>query len=244
MELSGVYQMFNDEFFRDCQDVWIMSDPHFGDKELEAGIPGRPSAEELVKAINQKCGKTSALVCLGDVGDVSYVKKLRAQVKILICGNHDKGTEIYKRKYQNIIYDSHVFSKEQAMANAKAAYPDYDIVKVYQDHSFTAPFVYWRVEMDNKLFDYVFEGPLMLGEKLILSHEPIPGITWAKNIHGHVHQGPAVSDDYHYNVCLDVQDWQPVHLASYLKGGLADIKTLHRDTVDKATIRKKKRFYS
>lgn len=233
--------MFNDEFFHDCQDAWIISDPHFGDKELENGIPGRPSAEELVKAINQKCGKTSALVCLGDVGDLSYVKQLRARVKILICGNHDKGADAHKRKTVSRIYDSYIFSKEQAMAAAKTEYPDYDIVDVIEEHQFHSPFTYWRIEMDNRLFDYVFEGPLMLGEKLILSHEPIPGITWAKNIHGHVHQGPVVSDDYHYNVCLDVQNWQPVHLASYLKGGLSDIKSLHRNTIDTATVRSRKR---
>lgn len=232
--------MFNDKFFHDCQDAWIISDPHFGDKELENGIPGRPSAEELVKAINQKCGKTSALVCLGDVGDLSYVKQLRAQVKILICGNHDKGAENYKRKTVNRIFDAHIFSKEQAMAAAKAEYPDYDIVDVDEEHQFHSPFIYWRIEMDNRLFDYVFEGPLMLGEKLILSHEPISGITWAKNIHGHVHN-PVASDDYHYNVCLDVQNWQPVHLASYLKGGLSGIKPLHRDIIDTATARNRKR---
>lgn len=240
MELSGVYKMFNDQFFYHCQDVWIISDPHFGDEELEAGIPGRPSADELVKAINQKCGKTSALICLGDVGDLSYVRKLRAQTKILVCGNHDKGVENYKRKTVSRVFDTHIFSKEQAMATAKAEYPDYDIVDVDEGHQFRSPFIYWRIEMDNRLFDYVFEGPLMLGEKIILSHESIPSITWAKNLHGHNHGGPIESDKYHYNVCLDVQNYQPVHLASYLKGGLADIQPLHRTIINKAIERRRK----
>ena len=36
------------------------------------------------------------------------------------------------------------------------------------------------------VFERVFSGPLMIGEKIILSHEPLD-ISWAFNIHGHTH---------------------------------------------------------
>lgn len=237
-KLSGVYDIFNNEF-KKYQTIWLISDTHFGDSDLKEGIPFRPSDDELVKQINRQAGKCDLIIHLGDVGDISYIKKLKADCW-LIKGNHDKGVENYKRKTIIRVFDSHIFSKEQAMAAAKAEYPDYDIVDVDEGHQFHSPFIYWRIEMDNRLFDYVFEGPLMLGEKLILSHEPIPNITWAKNLHGHVHQGLIESDKHHYNVCLDVQNWQPVHLASYLKGGLVDIQPLHRTTINKATERRKK----
>ena len=47
MALPGVYKEFNERWCK--QTVWIYSDPHFGDTELAAGTPNRPSAEEQVK---------------------------------------------------------------------------------------------------------------------------------------------------------------------------------------------------
>ena len=47
--------------------VWIYSDPHFGDKELAAGIKDRPTAEEQVKMINAKVGRKDTLIILGDI---------------------------------------------------------------------------------------------------------------------------------------------------------------------------------
>ena len=91
------------------------------------------------------------------------------------------------------------------------------------------------------VFDEVYEGPLMIGEKLILSHEPIPGITWAINLHGHDHQGKK-SDKYHFNFCADIIGYKPVNFNQWLKQGhQAKVESLHRTTIDKATDRKKKR---
>ena len=86
MALPGVYKIFNDRWCN--QTVWIISDPHFGDEDLRAGMPNRPSDEELVRRINAKVGRKDTLIILGDVGDIEFVKKLRGY-KVLICGNHD-----------------------------------------------------------------------------------------------------------------------------------------------------------
>lgn len=72
-------------------------------------------------------------VCLGDVGDASFVKQIRARKKILLLGNHDKKKD-YKR-----------------------------------------------------LFDEIYDGPLLIAKKILLSHEPIYGLPWCLNIHGHDH---------------------------------------------------------
>ena len=61
-------------------------------------------------------------VCLGDVGDASFVKQIRAGKKSLVLGNH------YKKK-------------------------DY-----------------------KRLFDEIYDGPLLIAEKILLSHEPIYGL--------------------------------------------------------------------
>ena len=183
MALPGVYKIFNDKWVG--QTVWIISDPHFGDKDLRAGFPNRPSDEELVRRINAKCGRKDVLICLGDVGDIEYAKQLRGY-KILICGNHDVGHTIYE-----------------------------------------------------EVFDEVYSGPLMIGEKLILSHEPIE-IPWATNLHGHDHAGHKRRGCI--NCCLDVNDYEPINMNQLLKSGIyKDVESIHRLTIDKATVRAKKR---
>ena len=93
-----------------------------------------------------------------------------------------------------------------------------------------------------KVFDEVYEGPLMIGEKILLSHEPIPNIDWALNIHGHDHSGRFCNDIYHLNLAANICNFTPISLGEYLKRhGVSKIKSLHRDTIDNATKRKQKR---
>ena len=180
MALPGVYKIFNDRWAG--QTVWIISDTHFADEDLRAGMPGRPSDEELVRRINMKVGRKDTLIVLGDVGDIEFAKQLRGY-KVLICGNHDVGHTVYE-----------------------------------------------------EVFDEVYSGPLMIGEKIILSHEPIPGITWAVNVHGHNHNKNSKNDANHFNVCADVIEYEPINFNQWLKAGhLSKIETLHRKTINKAT---------
>lgn len=88
-------------------------------------------------------------------------------------------------------------------------------------------------------FDEIYEGALIVGEKLILSHEPVE-IPWLFNIHGHDHAGAVRKG--HLNVCSDVIGYKPVNLNAFLKSGpMANIQSIHRITIDKATEKKKKR---
>ena len=183
MALSGVYKIFNDRWCN--QTVWIISDPHFGDEELRAGMPGRPSDEELVRRINMKVGRKDTLIVLGDVGDIEFAKQLRGY-KVLICGNHDLGATNYEG-----------------------------------------------------VFDEVYTGPLMIGEKLILSHEPIE-VPWAVNFHGHDHTGHKRKGCF--NFCADVIGYGPINLNQLLKTGIyKDVESIHRITIDGATKRARKR---
>lgn len=166
--------------------IWIYSDTHFGDKELAAGIPGRPDDEEHVKLINRKCGRKDTLILLGDVGDIEFAKKLRGY-KVLICGNHDIGHTAYE-----------------------------------------------------EVFDEVYTGPVFISEKIILSHEPMD-IKCAINIHGHDHAGKT-QDMYHVNVCSDAVGYEPMNFNQFLKSGkMAHIQSIHRQIIDSATQRARKR---
>lgn len=93
-----------------------------------------------------------------------------------------------------------------------------------------------------EVFDEVYAGALIVGEKLILSHEPV-NVPWAFNIHGHVHSGEPMSDNQHFNVCGEARKcYEPVNLNQFMKAGfMAKVQTIHRDTIDKATKRARKR---
>lgn len=183
MALPGLYDCF--QHWGEKNAVWVISDTHFGDKDIQKAFPNRPSDEELIKNINQKVGKTGTLLLLGDVGDIEYAKQLKGY-KVLICGNHDAGATNYK-----------------------------------------------------EIFDEIYTGALIIGEKLVLSHEPVD-IPWAFDIHGHDHTGTIRKG--HLNVCADVIGYTPINFNQFLKSGASSkIQTIHRETIDKATERKKKR---
>lgn len=236
--LPGIYDAFQ---HWGEQTVWIYSDPHFSDEDLEYGIKNRPSDEEQIRHINAKAGRKDTLIILGDVGNIECVRKLRAGRKVLICGNHDLGATRYKREVVKEIYDRDKMTREEVVADMQAKYPGWK-VWAHEDYAFHSPFERWNVYADNMLFDEVYEGALIVGEKLILSHEPISMVPWAFNIHGHVHDKRAKTGPRHLNVCSDVIDYEPVNLTQKLKSGLMSaITTIHRATIDSATERKAKR---
>ena len=89
--------------------------------------------------------------------------------------------------------------------------------------------------------DEVYEGVLMISDKIILSHEPID-FPYALNIHGHDHSGWSSKDDMHWNVCAEHIDYTPICLKQIIESGkLKKIQTIHRETIDEATEKKKKR---
>lgn len=92
----------------------------------------------------------------------------------------------------------------------------------------------------SEIFDEMYAGALIIGEKLILSHEPID-IPWMFNFHGHDHAGAHRKN--HLNVCADACGYEPVNLNQFLKTGPAShVESIHRLTIDKATERKNKRM--
>lgn len=211
---KGLYENFAHWFHNGKGQVYFYSDPHFADEEMKYIRKNYIGDEEQVKRINSKIGKYDTLVILGDVGDVEWVKKLRGY-KVLVMGNHDAGASNYKRV---ITYDS-----EASLQNLNNG--NYSVV--YQS--------------DNHLFDEVYEGALIISEKLILSHEPID-FPYALNIHGHTHGDKLHSDKNHWNMCAELINYTPVSLKDIINSGrLKNIPTIHRETIDEATARKRKR---
>lgn len=84
------------------------------------------------------------------------------------------------------------------------------------------------------VFDEVYEGALLIGPKILLSHEPIPNIDWCLNIHGHDHMN-YVQDDFHLNLSSNLCDFTPMNLGEYIKKyGLSKIKTVREKSIAQA----------
>lgn len=211
--------------------VYIYSDTHFSDVEhfklLKANnkVPeGINSVEELdelqIKNINEIVHRNDTLILLGDVGNIEYIKRLKAGKKILITGNHDRDTEYYQRR---ITYN-------EKFDPAFIGLPDNS----------------YKPLLDNKLFDEVYAGPLMISDKIILSHEPIvPCPRYLVNLHGHTHDRPDVYEfveHLYYNFCAEAIGFRPVSLGELIKHGLlSHIDDIHRVAIDRAIERKNKK---
>lgn len=237
-----LYDIFAKAWLSDCDAVFVYSDPHFSDldsyrfrhvikipdkKDYYEKVAGEETCEVYehllarklkeaddmqIKRINSFCGKKTCLIILGDVGNIECVKKLKAGYKVLLLGNHDKGATNYKRVIN--ILESHMLM------------PTIDIVDKMED---------------NHLFDEVYEGPLMINDKIILSHEPVVVPDYMYNIHGHVHNKDYKGDEHHLNCCAEAIDYTPINLMGVIrKGLLKDIKSIHRETIDKATTKTSK----
>jgi calcineurin-like phosphoesterase family protein len=95
----------------------------------------------------------------------------------------------------------------------------------------------------------IYEGVLAIAPKIFLSHEPVLGLIFVVNIHGHDHAGKHRYYDEagakHINVASNVCGWMPINLGEEIKKGLfSKIPDIHRVTIDYATknsIKKKNR---
>ena len=106
-----------------------------------------------------------------------------------------------------------------------------------KDMNFIHLFIFFDATIDDNLFDEVYGGPLFIGEKILLSHEPVD-IPFALNIHGHTHArvGYGFYDLNHFNVCSNTVGFEPQNLSEIIKAGfLKRVETIHRLTIDKAS---------
>ena len=233
--VTGLYNIFNTLW--GMQTIWLYSDPHFGETEEESGLANKPTDAEQVQRINSKVGRKDTIIFLGDIGDPSWLKGIRGY-KVLITGNHDTGISNYKRDRFQRSFDADEWQKDEVYLKMKQEYPDY-CVTVEKFYDFRRPYTKWVTTMDNQLCDEVYSGPLTIGPKLILSHEPIE-VDGMFNIHGHVHS-LVLSTDRDLNVCSMNTNYIPVNLNQLMKHGLTSkVDSIHRITIDNATARKKR----
>lgn len=85
-----------------------------------------------------------------------------------------------------------------------------------------------------KYSNEVHTGPMFIAPQLLISHEPINGLPFCMNIHGHDHsswnQDPT---GYHINVAANVINYTPINLGKLIKQGLFPMPTIHQLAIDK-----------
>lgn len=244
--LPQLYENF--QRWSDGGTVWLYSDPHFDDADCKAINAEWPSLEEQIAKINKKVHKGDTLIILGDIGNPEYIKRIKAGYKVLIAGNHDLGLTNYKKTIIHEIRESHTkfidnehyivelnieersFRKELC---EKYPYAKIDIQEKYEFHS---PFHLFDAAIDDNLFDEVYGGPLFIGEKILLSHEPID-LPFGLCIHGHCHSEKGFYNEGNkFNVCSNTVGFEPINLGKIIKYGyLKRVNDIHRITIDKAS---------
>lgn len=233
--VTGLYNIFNTLW--GMQTIWLYSDPHFGETEEESGLVNKPTDAEQVQRINSKVGRKDTIIFLGDIGDPNWLKGIRGY-KVLITGNHDTGISNYQRNRFQRSFDADEWLEDEVYQEMKQEYPDHYIT-VEKFYDFHRPYTKWVATMDNQLCDEVYSGPLTIGPKLILSHEPIE-VDGMFNIHGHNHS-LTLPTDKDLNVCSMNINYTPINLNQLMKHGLTSkVDSIHRITIDNATARKKR----
>lgn len=102
--------------------IWVYSDPHFDDDELDAIVENRPTSEEQVKRINSKLGKNDTIIVLGDIGNVEWIKRIRGY-KVLIMGNHDAGASNYINCFDEVYEGCLMISPKIILSHEPVDFP-------------------------------------------------------------------------------------------------------------------------
>lgn len=104
--IKSLYPCF--QHWSELGGVYLVSDTHFKDSDREY-MGYFISEEDQWNIINKTCHRFDTLIHLGDVGDLSYIERLRCH-KVLIMGNHDqsikKMEEVFDEVYSGPLWIS------------------------------------------------------------------------------------------------------------------------------------------
>lgn len=109
--IDCLYNCF--KHWSDGGSVYILSDPHFDDEDCKLMDPDWPTTEEQISILKQYVHRNDTLIVLGDIGDPTYMTQLKCH-KVLIKGNHDKGSSNYKEFFDEI-YDGPLFIADRVL---------------------------------------------------------------------------------------------------------------------------------
>lgn len=210
--IKSLYKIF--QHWSKNGSVYLYSDPHFGDWESYTfrGLTTNKTKEELdqfqVNNINKVVHKSDTIIFLGDIGDPSLLKKIRGY-KVLITGNHDKGSSIYEEYFDEIYKGCLTISDRIILSHEPIENCPPFLFNIHgHDHS-------GREFTTYVLKDYDADMPC--------SEMTQNYLTCIKNYKLNK-----------LNLCAEWINYTPVSLADIIKSGiLTNISTIHRDYLDK-----------
>lgn len=106
--IETLYKNF--QHWSDGGSVWLISDTHFDDTDREY-MGYDISEREQIEILKRRCHKHDTLICLGDVGNVEYFKKLKCY-KVLVMGNHDEAPSKFQKQF-NEVYTGPIWIAEK-----------------------------------------------------------------------------------------------------------------------------------
>lgn len=206
--IKSLYKIF--QHWSKNGSVYLYSDPHFGDWESYTfrGLTTNKTKEELdqfqVDNINKVVHKSDTIIFLGDIGDPSLLKKIRGY-KVLITGNHDKGSSIYEEYFDEIYTGCLTISDRIILSHEPIENCPPFLFNIHgHDHS-------GRDFTTYVLKDYDAD---MSGSEMSKNY-----LTCIKNYKLNK-----------LNLCAEWINYTPVSLADIIKSGvLTNISTIHRD---------------
>lgn len=157
--------------------------------------------------------------------------------------DNDRNTMGYtlSEKEQIDIIKKRVFKNDTLVHLGDVGNPEYfkDLkchkVLILGNHDFTAT----KFE---EYFQEIYSGPLFIGEKILLSHEPIDLGSITFNFHGHDHNPENTGSFNRMNLAANVVQYLPQNLGKHIKQGiLKNIDGIHRLTIDHAIEKKRLR---
>lgn len=234
--ISMLYEKFKE--WSDSGSIYIISDTHFEDSDCKLMDPNWITPEQHIHNINSVVSKNDTLICLGDCGNPEWFDKIKAKRKILIKGNHDAGTSKYQSKGYMRVYPEDKYTLQEAIKEFKST--GMKFIDASLEYDMHAPFVFYQVWGYTGYFDEVYEGPLTIAPKIILSHEPLGDSDYWVNIHGHCHDGKVYKNGV--NITSNVYGFKVFNLGKEIKNGLvSNVQDIHRITINQATYNKEVR---
>ena len=210
--IKSLYKIF--QHWSKNGSVYLYSDPHFGDWESYTfrGLTNNKTKEELdqfqVDNINKVVHKSDTIIFLGDIGDPTSLKKIKGY-KVLITGNHDKGSSIYEDYFDEIYTGCLTISDRIILSHEPIENCPPFLFNIHgHDHS-------GRDFTTYVLKDYDIDMP---NNEMTKNY-----LTCIKNYKLNK-----------LNLCAEWINYTPVSLSDIIRSGvLTNISTIHRDYLDK-----------
>lgn len=163
--ISSLYPCF--KHWSEKGAIYLVSDTHF--KDLDRKYMGYYiSDEDQFYLLKDTCHKNDTLIHLGDVGDLSFIEKLKCY-KVLIMGNHDQSIKEMRKVFDEVYSGPLWISQKLVLSHEPIWVEAYEFVDVApiafnihgHNHNKKDKETYYSLNLAQNVYGYV---PLNLNQ--------------------------------------------------------------------------------